>query len=158
MESDSAMTYKRMKQKYLVEKMKEHRFDQEEFGNFLSEQKEGGENIDNWEFDELIDQVERFRRIKYGKDTAEMIPNRFSFDSNQAQQIMFKGLAQDLVSLQAMESPKKDVQVVVQRVENKTDKFILRVLPQNHSITRKLADLNFLRSKLQIEFPYYYVG
>lgn len=43
-----------MKQKYLREQIISENFDQEAFALYLAECKEDGTNIDNWEFDELI--------------------------------------------------------------------------------------------------------
>lgn len=43
-----------MKQKYLREQIVNEEINQEEFALYLGECKEDGTNIDNWEFDELI--------------------------------------------------------------------------------------------------------
>lgn len=56
--------YRKMKQKFLREKIAEHQFDQVEFSEFLQEQRPDGKNIDVWEFDELIDGVQKFRKMK----------------------------------------------------------------------------------------------
>lgn len=55
---------RRRKQKYLKEQIVDNAYlDQEEFVEFLSNAKHGvdGKNIDNWDFDELVYQVQRFK-------------------------------------------------------------------------------------------------
>ena len=39
-------------------------FNQQEFAEYLDKCKDNGTNIDNWEFDELINMVEDFKQIK----------------------------------------------------------------------------------------------
>lgn len=56
--------YRKMKQKYLREQIISENFDQEEFANYLNNCKENGTNIDNWEFDELINKVEDFKQLR----------------------------------------------------------------------------------------------
>lgn len=55
--------YRKMKQKYLREQIISENFDQEEFAEYLDKCKTNGTNIDNWEFDELINMVEDFKQI-----------------------------------------------------------------------------------------------
>lgn len=53
--------YRKMKQKYLREQIISENFDQVKFAEYLDSCKENGTNIDNWEFDELINMVEDFK-------------------------------------------------------------------------------------------------
>jgi hypothetical protein len=65
--SDGESHYRKMKQKYLKEQILDQKWDGHEFSNFLLSQREDGTNIDNWDFDELIAQVEQFKRVKKTK-------------------------------------------------------------------------------------------
>lgn len=56
--------YRKMKQKYLREQIISENFDQQEFAEYLDTCKKDGTNIDNWEFDELINMVEDFKQLK----------------------------------------------------------------------------------------------
>lgn len=56
--------YRKMKQKYLKEQIICEGWDGQVFSEYLLSQREDGTNIDNWDFDELIAQVEGFKRLK----------------------------------------------------------------------------------------------
>lgn len=64
--------YRKMKQKYLKEQILCEGWDGQEFSTYLLGQREDGTNIDNWDFDELIAQVEGFKRLKK-KDKRKLI-------------------------------------------------------------------------------------
>lgn len=53
-----------LKQKYLREHIIDSEYDPNEFSNFLLEAKTDGNDINKWELEELIRQVQKFKYMK----------------------------------------------------------------------------------------------
>jgi hypothetical protein len=64
---------RRKKQDYLITNIIQSKYDPEAFSEFLGQNKEGGQDIDNWNLEELETMVELFRRHSPMKERSEEI-------------------------------------------------------------------------------------
>lgn len=60
---------KRQKQNYLKENIINKKWDPNKFSEFMRSQKHDGTNIDNWTFEELIQQVNIFKNMQQIQST-----------------------------------------------------------------------------------------
>lgn len=170
--------YRKMKQKYLREQIINENFDQQQFANYLGQCKEDGTNIDNWEFDELINMVEDFkqlqRRTTKVQNPKELVVSDENYeqfrDANQNRE-EFNTLTRGEENKefdhdyqghdeqpQGPQEPqiKKEI-LIIRKDPKKQDLFVLRLIPDDFEFTRKLSDFYWLQQSLQVEFPFYYI-
>lgn len=55
---------RKMKQHYLRDQIALHSWDGNEFADFLADRREEGNNIDSWDYEELVEMVQEFRKYK----------------------------------------------------------------------------------------------
>jgi hypothetical protein len=67
---------RRNKQEYLIKNIIEAQYDPEAFSDFLSKEKENGQDIDNWNIEELETMVALFRRLFPNSNTAEQLQRK----------------------------------------------------------------------------------
>jgi hypothetical protein len=53
-----------MKQHYLRDQILANKWEGNEFADFLADRREEGNNIDSWDYEELVEMVQEFRKYK----------------------------------------------------------------------------------------------
>ncbi len=167
---------RRMKQKYLREQLSINQWNPGDFSKFLLQQRDNGTDIDVWEFEELISEIEHYKRIN--KDTnydhfkevrniqkkIEVVEemdqvqeklNTILGDNNPVED--FLSNIEEKLRREPKERFDKKI-VVMGRYPKKKTKYVFKLIPDNREFTRKLNDAYWLQTNLMAEFPFYYVN
>lgn len=158
-----------VKQKYLREQILEEEWNPEEFSEYLLDRREDGTNIDNWDFDELIAEVENFKKIQNATNKPRRESNLQRVDDLEKIQdnlntIVHGSKIEDTMDQLREELEKKNEKIVKREIillkkdPKKSNKYIFKLMPESRQFSRKITDLNWLRSNLMAEFPFYYVS
>ena len=134
MSSKEDPVMRRTKQKFVRENI--DREDSEKFIEHLSALRESGGNIDKWTLDELAREIFRFKGAGGGEES-----------NGHGGEIDFD----------VFPAGENRPRVEIVEVDMKRHTVTLKHSRAESPVLRKLADFDWLRSKLQLEFPFYYV-
>lgn len=158
-EKDVETEHRHVKQQYLKEQIKYNGWDPQEFSEFLGNRREDGTDINSWEFDELILEVQSYKKFlqENSKKSMEANPQHANFEANKIQDRIAQGM-QSTVFESKIERPNDRLRIIIMKSDKNGKEYSLKVLPENKLINRTLENFYWLRSKLLIEFPFYYVS
>ena len=152
---------KKLKQKYLREQIVLSDLSQQDFIEFIGQQRHNGTDIDSWNYEELIQIVEEFKTLQQFSRRRKKAPSKLEaqIPTNPQQQPPRDDQHHlNTLLLRRFDPEKEQLDVFYQKQDpQKKGHFVLRVVPGDRLISRSVRDFQWLRDSLRGEFPFFYI-